>query len=304
MMKVVYGIHKIGKLRRPAVVALGVFDGVHLAHIRIIKAAVQKAKRLKGTAVLVTFWPHPQKEPSIYSLEHRLRLVSKLGIDVSIVVRFNQAFACISAKDFVKKILLKKINAEYILIGKNFKFGRKARGDYKLLNRLTKQYPFKLKVFPVLKINNRVVSSTYIRRLIIQGNLITARKLLARPVSVLGTVIKGDCLGRRLGFPTANIDPHHEILPPSGIYAVKVILNRRSLKGVCYIGTKPTFKNKSEKRVEVYIFKFKKNIYSKYLEINFLKEIRKEKKLKSSAALIEQIKKDILQAKAYFSLHK
>ena len=303
MMKVIYGIHKIRKLKRP-VVALGVFDGVHSAHIRILKAAVQKARRLKGTAVLVTFWPHPQNQPSIYSLEHRLRLVSELGIDVSIVVHFNKAFSRISAEGFVKKILLKKIRAEYILVGKNFRFGHKAKGDYNLLGKLTKQYNFKLKVFPVIKINSRPVSSTYIRRLIIRGDLAAARKILGRPVSVLGTVTRGDSLGRRLGFPTANIDPHHEVLPPSGVYAVRVMLDRRSLKGVCYIGSKPTFKNESEEMIEVYIFNFKKNIYTKYLEINFLKKIRKEKKLKSSSALIEQIKRDILKAQVYFSLHK
>ncbi len=284
--------------------ALGVFDGVHLAHMRILKAAVRKARRLKGTAILVTFWPHPQKEPSIYSLEHRLRLVSELGVDVSIVVYFNKAFSRISAENFVKKILLEKIKAEYILVGKNFRFGRKARGDYNLLGKLTKQYNFKLKVFPVIKINSRPVSSTYLRRLIIRGDLAAARKMLGRPVSVLGTVIRGDSLGRRLGFPTANIDPHHEVLPPSGIYAVRVKLGRHSLKGVCYIGNKPTFKNDFEKSIEVYLFNFKKNIYTKYLEINFLKKIRKEKKLRSSAALIEQIKKDILKAQVYLSLHK
>jgi riboflavin kinase/FMN adenylyltransferase len=302
-MKVIYGINKIHKFKRP-VVALGVFDGVHLAHIRILKAAVRKARRLKGTAVLVTFWPHPQKEPSIYSLEHRLRLISQLGIDAGIVLRFNKAFARLSAEKFVKKILLEKIGTGYILVGKNFRFGRDAQGDYNLLNKLAQRYNFKLKVFAVLRINGRAVSSTYIRRLITQGNLAAARKLLKRPVSVLGTVIRGDSLGRRLGFPTANIDPHHEVLPPSGVYAARIMLNRRSLKGVCYIGSKPTFKSGSAKRVEVYIFNFKKNIYAQNLEINFFIQIRKEKKLKSSSALIRQIRKDILHAQAYFSLHK
>jgi riboflavin kinase/FMN adenylyltransferase len=187
-----------------------------------------------------------------------------LGIDISIVVRFNKAFARLPAERFVKKILLEKIGA----------FGRGAKGDYELLGELAGQYQFKLKVFPVVRINNRPVSSTYIRRLIIQGNLAAARRLLGRPVSVLGTVIRGDSFGRRLGFPTANINPHHEVLPPSGVYAVRITLTRRQLKGVCYIGS------------------------------NFIKKIRKEKKLKSSLSLIRQIKKDILQARAYLSLHK
>jgi riboflavin kinase/FMN adenylyltransferase len=302
-MKVIYGIDKIHKLKHPVVV-LGVFDGVHLAHTRILKSAVRLSRSTNKKTALVTFWPHPQKEPSIYSLEHRLRLISRLGIDISIVVRFNKAFARLPAERFVKKILLEKIGAEYILVGENFRFGRGAKGDYELLGELAGQYQFKLKVFPVVRINNRPVSSTYIRRLIIQGNLAAARRLLGRPVSVLGTVIRGDSFGRRLGFPTANINPHHEVLPPSGVYAVRITLTRRQLKGVCYIGSKPTFKNENEKRVEVYIFNFNKKIYKKYLEINFIKKIRKEKKLKSSLSLIRQIKKDILQARAYLSLHK
>lgn len=301
-MQVIYGINKIPKIKNP-VVALGVFDGVHLAHMRILKAAIQKARRLKGKTVLVTFWPHPQKEPSIYSLEHRLRLISQVGINVSIVVRFNRAFARISAENFIKKVLLNKIKAKYILVGKNFRFGHQAKGNYKLLGKLAKERCFKLMVFPVIRISNQPVSSTYVRRLIIQGNLVAAKRLLTRPVSVLGTVKRGDSLGRHLGFPTANVDPHHEVLPPSGVYAVRIRLGEYSLKGVCYIGNKPTFKDKNEKGVEVYIFNFKKNIYSKDLEINFLQKIREEKKLKSSSSLIKQIKKDILQAHACFSLH-
>jgi riboflavin kinase/FMN adenylyltransferase len=302
-MRVIYGINKIHELNNP-VVALGVFDGVHLAHMRILEAALDWARRLKVKTVLVTFWPHPQKEPSIYSLEHRLRLISQAGINVSIVICFNKTFARVSAENFVKKILLEKIKAKCILVGKNFRFGRGAEGDYKLLGKLAKQYGFKLRVFPVVRINNRTVSSTYIRRLIIQGNLSLARKLLTRPVSVLGTVKRGDSLGRRLGFPTANIDPHHEVLPPSGVYAVKIRLGEHSLKGACYIGSKPTFKDKSEKGVEVYILNFKKNIYTQYLEIYFMKRIRKERKLRSSQGLIAQIKKDISSTRAYFSLHK
>ncbi|MFA4842533.1 MAG: riboflavin kinase, partial [Candidatus Omnitrophota bacterium] len=245
-MKVVFGIHNIKRLKN-AVVALGVFDGVHLAHQRILRQAVSRAKGIKGKAVVVTFDPHPQKKKSIYSLEHRLRLIASLGIDTCVVIRFSPAFAETSPGNFIKNILLHKIKAKYIFIGKNFRFGRGAAGDFKTLKSLARRLNFKARVFPVLRAAGSAVSSTYIRYLIASGKLKTAEKLLGRRVSVLGTVIKGTSLGRLMGFPTANINPHHEVLPPSGIYAVKIIYKDRELKGVSYIGTKPTFRPQANK---------------------------------------------------------
>jgi len=233
-MKVIHGINKIRKFRKP-VVALGVFDGVHLGHRSILKAVVDKARSIKGTSIVVTFWPHPQKEGSIYSLEHRLRLIGGIGVDTCIVISFNKRFAQIQADNFIRDILVNKIGAQHIYIGCNFRFGRKAEGDLKTLEKLSSICNFKVKAFDIVKINNQPISSTYIRRLITRGELNSAGKLLSRPVSVLGTVIKGSSLASRLGFPTANINPHHEVLPPSGIYAVSVIFNNNKLKGVCYI---------------------------------------------------------------------
>ncbi|MDD4980396.1 MAG: bifunctional riboflavin kinase/FAD synthetase [Candidatus Omnitrophica bacterium] len=299
-MKIIYGINKIIKFRKP-VVALGVFDGVHIGHQRILKAAVDKARRIKGTSIVVTFWPDPHKEKSLYSLEHRLRLIEGLGIDVCIVIKFNQKFSWISAEDFVKDILAKKIGAKHIYVGKNFRFGKQGRGDFKILTKLSGPCHFKLKVFELVKINNQSISSTYIRRLITAGRIDWARKLLFRPVSILGTVIKGSSLATRLGFPTANINPHHEVLPPAGIYAVCVILNHQCFKGVCYIGSKPTFKSGIEKHIEVYIFNFHRDIYGRYLEIQFIKKIRQEKKFNSWQSLANQVQKDIILTKGLFS---
>jgi len=310
-MKVIYGLKQIKKFKKP-VVALGVFDGVHLGHQRILKATVDKARRIKGTSMVVTFSPDPHREESLYSLEHRLRLIADLGVDVCIVIRFNKTFSKISAEDFVKEILVKKNGARYIYIGCNFKFGKNARGDFKTLDKLSHMYNFKLKAFDIIKINNQPISSTYIRRLITRGKLNAAGKLLSRPVSVLGTVIRGTSLASRLGFPTANINPHHEVLLPSGVYAVLAIFHNKKFKGVCYIGTKPTFsrqdgipllagRHQRQKHVEVYIFNFKKNIYGKYLEIQFIKKIRNERKFNSPQYLVQQVKKDIAQTRKIFS---
>ena len=301
-MKIIYGINKIRKFRKP-VVALGVFDGVHRGHRIILQAAARKAGQIRGTAVALTFWPHPQKEESLYSLEHRLRLIEELGIGVCIVINFNQRFAKITAEDFIKDILVDKLRANYVYVGKNFRFGRGAKGNFKTLSRLSGVHNFKLQTFTVVKINNKPISSTYIRKLIKKGNLGLAQKLLTRRVSILGTVIRGDSLARRLGFPTANINPHHEVTPPQGVYAVKIAFRGRKFNGVCYIGSRPTLRTGGDRNIEVYIFNFKKDIYGKFLEIQFLKKIRGERKFASLCILTEQVKKDVLIAKRLFSHH-
>jgi len=301
-MKIIYGINRIKKFKKP-VVALGVFDGVHRGHINILKSTVIKAKSIKGTSMVLTFWPHPQKEESLYSLEHRLRLIEERGLDVCIVINFNKKFAQVSAVDFIKDVLFNNIGANYVSVGKNFRFGKNAEGNFKTLERLSKIYNFKLKLFNVIKINNNAVSSTYIRALIKKGELIRAQKLLTRPVSILGTVSKGISLGRKIGFPTANIDPHHEVIPPPGVYAVRVFFKNKKFYGACYIGSKPTFLTNNAQRIEVYIFNFKKNIYGKYLEMQFIKKIRDEKRFGSISALATQIKKDATIVKRMFSRH-
>lgn len=287
-----------------AVVALGVFDGVHRAHRRILQGVIKQAKRIRGRSMVLTFWPHPQRKQSIYSLEHRLKLLSEIGIDVCAIIKFDRRFSRISAEDFVKEILVKKINARYVYVGRNFRFGRRAGGGLHTLCRLSRIYNFRVKAFKTLSVNKQPISSTYIRRLVIRGDLESARKLLSRPVSILGTVIKGDSLGRYLGFPTANINPHHEVLPPSGVYAVYVLLNNRRFSGICYIGKKPTFRKsnargsrRNKKVIEVYIFGFKRNIYGRYLQIQFRKKIREDKRFSSMQALVKQIRKDVKLAR-------
>ncbi|MBP7216636.1 MAG: bifunctional riboflavin kinase/FAD synthetase [Candidatus Omnitrophica bacterium] len=308
-MNVIRGLRNIKRFKNP-VVAMGVFDGVHRAHQRILRAAVAKARAIGGISIVLTFDPHPQKEDRISSLEHRLQLMDQLGIQVAIVLQFNKQFAKISADDFIRDILVRRISVDYVYVGKNFRFGESACGDVRLLRRYAEVFHFKLKVFPVITLHERSVSSTYIRRLIVQGKLSRAQRLLGRPVSILGTVIHGTAWGRRLGFPTANLNPHHEVLPPAGIYAVLVKIEQKKYKGVCYIGRKPIvgpavlrYSQSSQLTIEVTILNFNENIYGKYIEVQFLKKIRNEQQFLSSALLIKQIKKDIIKAKEHFSRH-
>jgi len=292
-LKIIYGISNIKKFNKP-VAALGVFDGMHRGHREIIQCAVRQARKIRGTSLALTFWPHPQKEGSLYSLEHRLRLIAELGIDVCIVVNFNRAFAGISADDFIAKILVKKIGVSFVCVGKNFRFGRSALGDYKKLAQGAKKYDFRIKALKVLRFAGRPVSSTVIRKLIKKGEIEEAQRLLGRPVSVLGSVIKGSSLGRLLGVPTANINPHHEVIPPPGIYAARIFLSGRLYEGACYIGTRPTIHSRNRSmRIEVNVFGLHKDIYGRFLEIRFVKLIRPDKKFPSLEALSGQMKKDI-----------
>jgi len=291
-MKIIRGIRKINRLHKP-VLALGVFDGLHRGHRKVLFSAVKQAHKVKGTSVCLTFWPHPQKRGSLYSLEHRLRLIAKLGIDVCVVVNFNRRFSEISAQEFISEILVKKIGVKFVYVGKNFRFGRQAKGDYRLLEASAKKYNFQVRAFDVVMSAGKPISSTLIRKLIKEGKIRAAAQLLGRPVSVLGTVIQGSKLGRIFGVPTANINPHHEVIPPTGIYAVKIIFANKQYNGACYLGTRPTVTSRKNLRVEAHIFKFHKNIYGKFLEIQFIKLIRPDRKFATLESLVIQIKEDI-----------
>jgi len=296
-MKIIHGLKGIAKIKRP-VVALGVFDGVHLGHRNILKAAAAKARSINGTSVVLTFWPHPRAKKSLYSLEHRFRLIAAAGIDLCLVANFSRHFSEMTARDFIERILIGLLKVNYIYIGENFHFGRSAKGNWQFLDKFSRSGKFRLKVFKVVKINQAVISSTSIRRLITGGRLRRARELLGRPVSILGTVIRGSTLGRMLGFPTANINPHHEVIPACGIYAVKIILGKDKFQGICYIGSRPTLKGDKKINIEAHIFNFHKDIYGKILELQFIKKIRSDKKFPDLKALAAQIKKDIAIAKA------
>jgi riboflavin kinase/FMN adenylyltransferase len=257
--------------------------------------------------MVVTFSPHPQKQESIYSLEHRLRILDELGIDVCLVVRFSPSFARMAAQDFIRKILVEKIGCVAIYVGKNFRFGARAAGDFKLLKKKSQGSWCDVRAFDVMKARGMRISSTGIRRLIAAGDLAGARTLLSRRVSVFGTVTEGTGCARRLGYPTANIDPHHEVLPPCGVYAVKVLVCGHQRQGVCYIGSRPTFavhgSRKGGIHVEVHIFNFRKNIYGRNIEVQFHGKLREQKKFSHPAFLASQINKDIQSAKMYFRLH-
>jgi len=296
-MKIFTGLKKLKARQFPRpVAAIGIFDGVHVGHQRVFKKAIAAARRIGGTALAVTFNPHPQRvldmikaPPLLVSLEHRIKLIEREGLDVLIVLDFNEKMARYSAADFIEKILVSKIGAAAVVIGADFTFGRDRKGDILLLRSFGDRYGFTVRAVPLLAIGGEPVSSTRIRGYILSGALRSAQRLFGRPVSVMGTVVRGSRRGRLLGYPTANIDPHHEVIPPEGVYAVYILRGGKRHKGVLNIGTRPTFEKGVPPTIEVHIVNFDKHIYGTDIEVIFVKRLREERRFARREDLIRQI---------------
>lgn len=307
-MKIVRGLRGIKKLaKRSSVVTIGVFDGLHIGHKEIIEMVVKRAKKLNLKSVVLTFDPHPLKVlhstswiPSLLSLNHRIKLIEELGVDFLAVLNFTKTISNLSPEKFVKDILISKIGVKEIYVGENFYFGKGAEAGTDALKGLAERFGFGAEIVKPIRIGKDIVSSSLIRKLIMSGDIEKASKFLGRPMSILGTVVSGSRLARVLGYPTANINPHHEAIPPSGVYAVLARLKNRVFKGVLNIGTRPTFYSPRdpEPTIEVHIFDFDERIYGKEIEILFIEKLRDEAKFKNRDELIEQIRKDEKLARA------
>lgn len=298
-MKVITNLRHLRKKFIRPVVGIGIFDGVHLGHKKILDEVTGRAGRLKGTSLIITFNPHPAglldkigSPPLLISLKHRLKLFESHGIDVVCVLNFTKEFSECGAGDFIKKVLVNKIGARCVVIGRDFRFGRRKEGGINLLARMGRRYGFRVVGMPLFKISGETVSSTRIRRLVMAGELGKAKRFLGRPVSVLGTVVEGSRRGRLLGYPTANINPHHEAIPPSGVYAVYAVIAQRKYRGILNIGRRPTFDINGEPTIEAHVFNFKKGIYGRDIEIRFVKRLRRERRFKNKEELVKQIKVD------------
>jgi riboflavin kinase / FMN adenylyltransferase len=301
-MKVFYGLENIDKKRKPSIVAVGVFDGLHVGHQKIITSLIRISKEKKLLPVVVTFNPHPdniltkrKKTPMLCSLQHRINLLALLGVKACVVLNFDYTFAKKTCRAFIEDILVKRLAMKSLVVGERFSFGREALSGIFHLKNFADKAGFDVTIIPAKRYNRRIISSSAIRSLIEKGRLHIASKLLGRPVSVLGTVIHGRKRGRIIGFKTANIDPHHEAIPPSGVYAGYASLYGKTYKSVVNIGRRPTFFEK-DPSIEVHIFDFNRNIYNKDIEVFFIQKIRPERRFKDEAKLRAQIRQDTLRA--------
>ena len=285
------------------VIAIGNFDGLHLGHQKVIKEAKQKAKKKNIPFGVMTFEPVPVmffnkkiKNHRINSLEQKKTQLKKFNLDFLIIVKFNKSFSSQSAEEFIKKIIFEKTKCKYLYVSKNFKFGFKRQGNIKTLKKFEKKYNFKNIVTVPYKKNNKIISSTFLRKKIRLGKIDEVNKLLNRNWSIDGKVIKGQRRGRKIGFPTCNLKLSDYVVPKLGVYAVKVKNKNFYKNGIANIGYRPTF-NGQNLLLETNIFGINKNLYNKVISVKFKKFIRPEKKFRNLKHLKKQIKIDIKQAK-------
>ena len=299
----IYNSPSLNQKHCNGVIAIGNFDGLHLGHQKVINEAKRKAEKNKIPFGAMTFEPVPVmffnkkiKNHRINSLQQKKKQLEKFKLDFLIIIKFNKKFSSQSAEEFIKKIIFKKTKCKFLYVSKNFKFGFKRQGNIKTLKKFEKKYDFKNIVTKPFKKNNKVISSTFIRKKIRLGKIVEVNKLLDRNWTVVGKVIKGQRRGREIGFPTCNLKLGDYVIPKLGVYAVKVKNKNFYKNGIANIGYRPTF-NGQNLLLETNIFGINKNLYNKVISVYFKKFIRSEKKFRNLKQLKKQIKLDIKKAK-------
>jgi riboflavin kinase/FMN adenylyltransferase len=295
----------IKKNDKGSIILIGNFDGVHLGHQKLFKQAQFYKKKYNLKIGVVNFNPMPKmffnqslKNFRLSSISQKINLLNNQRVDFIITKKFDKVFSKTKSINFIKNILSQKLDAKFIFVSNNFRFGNKREGDVKLLIENEKKYNYKVVKPKPLTVNHKIVSSSLIRGFLEKGFLEKANKLLNRKWSIEGVVQKGRQVGKKIGFPTCNIDIKDYILANPGVYAVKVLRknNSRYIKGIANLGYRPTF-NQKKLLLEVHLFNFSGNLYNKYLSVEFLKFIRREKKFKNVNQLRAQIKTDLSIAK-------
>jgi len=300
----IYKNFDLKKKHKRSIILIGNFDGVHLGHRKLFDLANKYKKKFKLDIGVLTFEPMPKmffnkkiKNFRISNFVQKINLLKKMKVDFIINKKFDKKFSKIKSNIFIKNIIYRKLNARFIFVSNNFKFGNKREGNVLQLIKHQDEYGYKIIKPNPLKIKTKVASSSLIRNLLENGNLNKANKLLKRNWTILGKVEKGRQVGKKIGFPTCNIDIKDYVLAKPGVYAVSVCKKntKNFIKGIANLGYRPTFKQK-KLLLEVHLFNFSGNLYNKYLSVEFLRFIRKEKKFKNIEQLKKQIKSDLLIA--------
>jgi len=310
-MKIHYNFDQIHTIPNP-VVTIGTFDGVHLGHQKIIGYLNDEAKKINGESVLFTFFPHPKMvlNPTnhgiklIQTQEEKIEKLKKMGLQNIIVYPFTTEFSQLSALEFVRDFLVKKLHVKHLVIGYDHQFGKNREGGIEFLKTVAPEFGFQVTEISAQEIDEVNVSSTKIRNAILNGDIETANAYLGDYFSIRGKVVEGEQNGRKFGFPTANIDLNSDLklLPPDGVYIVQTKLeDGRQINGLLSIGTNPTIGENNVRTLEVYLLDFNEDLYGTILDVSFLHYIRPTLKFDSIEELINQMKDDETYSRAYFS---
>ncbi|HOX38897.1 MAG TPA: riboflavin biosynthesis protein RibF [Candidatus Brocadiia bacterium] len=311
------------KFKRP-VVTLGFFDGVHLGHQNVLGETTRRAAEAGDESVAITFNEHPvtaitgREVQVLTSLDYRLILLKRRGINCAAVLRFDSDLARLTAEEFAREYIAGRLHASFVVLGFDCRFGADRGGDGRMLEELGPDLGFGVHVCPPVRIKGEIVSSTLLRRLVQEGDLTQAAEMLGRPVSLHGTVVKGHRRGRKLGYPTANLDIRGVVRPPDGVYVGLTTLDSLSYKALISIGARPTFSSENAPRtrsrylrpskadsagsvVEVHLLDFKGNLYGRDMEISFLHHLREQRRFDSVEALEASLKADEADARRLMS---
>jgi riboflavin kinase / FMN adenylyltransferase len=303
-MKILHSLSELSGIPGPLCVAIGVFDGVHLGHQALIRRAISEAEWMRGSAVVLTFHPHPARvlRPEaaphlLTSTPHKLRLVEILGCQYLLLATFDLAFAAQPPEVFIEALVRSAGSLRMICVGHNWAFGKGRSGNVALLAALGDRFGFETVEIEPVEVDGKLVSSTRIRKAVETGDFETARRLLGRDYTILGTVASGAGRGRGIGFPTANLSTHNERFPPNGVYAVRALLDSRWYEGVANVGVRPTVGGTVDRVLEVHIFDYSGDCYGRDLEVKFEHYLRPEKKFSSIEELRMQIVRDVADAR-------
>lgn len=325
-MEIIRGLHNLSQQKEGCVATIGNFDGVHSGHQHILAQLSEKARTCQLPSMVITFEPQPQEffvpksSPArLTRFRDKAEVIADCGIDKLLVIHFNSSFCQLSADDFVKKILVDKLGIQYLQVGDDFQFGKNRGGNFNTLLESGKEFNFEVENTPTFSIDNERVSSTRIRQALEAGNMELTQVLLKRPYWMSGHIQHGAKRGRTIGFPTANVPLHRETPAVSGVFAVRLWgrdlgecknvvqisdkqdSNKQGIDGIANIGYRPTVDGQKG-LLEVHLFDFEGDLYGKLVHVDFLHKIRDEMKFDSFEILKEQILKDVVEAKAFFSV--
>ncbi|MBP7377354.1 MAG: bifunctional riboflavin kinase/FAD synthetase, partial [Pyrinomonadaceae bacterium] len=306
LMKIFHGTEN-ANIARPTVLTLGVFDGLHIGHQRIMETVVVQAKAAGAVPTAITFDPHPRAvlhpesaPPLLQTLDQRLSNFEVLGIEQAIVIPFTSEFSQQPAEKFLSEIIRDRLHAKEVYLGKGFAFGKGRGGNIDLLKKMSGELGFAADEVDEVQLRGIRVSSSAIRRLLAEGRVNLARRMLGRPYGVEGVIIRGNRRGHTIGFPTANLKPHNRVIPRFGVYATATLIDGTWRKSVTNIGVRPTFESEADPSIETYVFDFDGDLYGDVLRVRFLHRIRDEKKFNGIDQLKAQIELDSARARNYF----